>query len=88
MDESGTLAGTALNMSSAVRNCVQLLDVPLTSALRHASLEPAAFLGLGDRLGRLAPGFQADMVAFEPESIAVLGTWIGGIWQESPVAAR
>jgi N-acetylglucosamine-6-phosphate deacetylase len=75
----GTLAGTALDMASAVRNCVRLLDVPLTSALRYASREPAMFLGLGDRLGTLAPGFQADMVAFEPESMRVVATWVGGV---------
>ena len=32
--EDGTLAGSALDMASAVRNCVRLLGVPLTSALR------------------------------------------------------
>src|SRR5262249_47470766 len=46
----GVLAGTALDMAQAVRNCVQMLEVPLTTALRYASAEPAAFLGLGDTL--------------------------------------
>jgi N-acetylglucosamine-6-phosphate deacetylase len=75
----GTLAGTALDMASAVRNCVRLLGVPLASALRYASHEPAMFLGVGARLGALAPGYQADMVAFEPDSIRVTETWIAGI---------
>jgi len=83
VDERGTLAGTALTMASAVRNCVQLLDVPLSLALRPASLEPATFLGLADHLGRLAPEFQADMVALQPESMHVLGTWVGGVWRDS-----
>ncbi len=34
----GTLAGAALDMASAVRNCVRLLDAPLTDALRLSSL--------------------------------------------------
>jgi N-acetylglucosamine-6-phosphate deacetylase len=76
----GTLAGTALTMAGAVRNCVRLLDVPLTVALRYASLEPAAFLGFDDHLGRLAQGFQADMVAFEPDGVRVVGTWVRGTW--------
>jgi hypothetical protein len=42
-------------MASAVRNSVELLDMPLTAALRAASAEPARFLGITDRLGRLAP---------------------------------
>ena len=57
---------------------VRLLGVPLTDALRMASRAPAEFLGLGDRLGRLAPGYRADMVAFDPADIRVLGTWVAG----------
>jgi N-acetylglucosamine-6-phosphate deacetylase len=76
--DDGTLAGSALDMASAVRNSVRLLDVPLTSALRYASVEPARFLGLGDSLGRLAPGYRADMLALDPQAVRVLQTWVGG----------
>ena len=78
--DDGTLAGTALDMASAVRNCVKLLDLPLTCALRYASAEPAKFLGVDREIGRLAPGFRADMVALEPTHVRVLGTWVGGNW--------
>jgi N-acetylglucosamine-6-phosphate deacetylase len=74
----GTLAGAALDMASAVRNCVNLLQVPLWQALRFAARHPAEFLGLGDRLGRLAPGCRADLVAFWPEEVRVIGTWVAG----------
>jgi N-acetylglucosamine-6-phosphate deacetylase len=73
----GTLAGAFLDMARAVRNCVNLLGVPLTQALQYASLNPAQFLGRRD-LGRLAPGARADMVAFAPDTIAVLDTWVAG----------
>jgi N-acetylglucosamine-6-phosphate deacetylase len=76
--QDGTLAGTALDMATAVRNCVRLLGVPLTEALGYASREPADFLGLGDRLGRLAPGYRADMVALDPDTIEIMGTWVAG----------
>jgi N-acetylglucosamine-6-phosphate deacetylase len=76
--QDGTLAGTALDMASAVRNCVRLLGLPLTEALRLASLAPAAFLGLDDRLGCIAPGYRADMVALDPEAIEVVATWVAG----------
>jgi len=52
--------------------------VPLTDALRFASTHPAEMLGLGDRLGKLRPGFRADMVAFEESAIDVLDTWVAG----------
>jgi N-acetylglucosamine-6-phosphate deacetylase len=74
----GTLAGAALDMATAVRNCVELLDMPLTAALRAASTEPARFLGITDRLGRLSPGCRADMVALDPGAVEVLATWVAG----------
>ena len=74
----GTLAGSMLDMASAVRNCVDLLGVPLTDALRFASSNPANFLGLGHVLGRLAPNYRADLVAFDPTSIEVVSTWVAG----------
>jgi N-acetylglucosamine-6-phosphate deacetylase len=74
----GTLAGAALDMAGAVRNCLRLLGLPLTRALQIASSTPAKFLGLSDELVRLAPGFRADLVAFTPDNVDVLGTWVAG----------
>jgi len=76
--EDGTLAGAALDMASAVRNCVRLVDLSLPDALRLASAAPAAFLGLGDRLGHLRPGYRADIVALDPAEIGVLASWVAG----------
>src|SRR3954452_965094 len=58
--QDGTLAGAALDMASAVRNCVGLLNASLPRALHMAATAPAAALGLGGMLGRLAPGYRAD----------------------------
>ena len=74
----GTLAGAAIGMADAVRNCVEALDLPLTAALRLASAEPAAFLGLGHELGCIAPGYRADLVAFDPRDIKVHQAWVAG----------
>ena len=74
---AGALAGSALDMATAVRNTVQWLGVPLEEASRMASTYPAQFLGLGDRLGRIAPGYQADFVALD-DQLQVIGTWIEG----------
>jgi N-acetylglucosamine-6-phosphate deacetylase len=76
--KDGTLAGTLLDMASAVRNCVHLLDITLEQGLRFASRNPAEFLGLGHMFGRLAPGYRADMIAIEPQTITVLATWVAG----------
>jgi N-acetylglucosamine-6-phosphate deacetylase len=74
----GTLAGTALDMAQAVRNSVALLEVPLATALQFASTHPADFMGVGDRLGRLRPGYRADVVALLPDEVQVLDTWVAG----------
>jgi N-acetylglucosamine-6-phosphate deacetylase len=74
----GTLAGSALSMAAAVRNCVKLLGLPLAQALRFASTEPARFLGLGASLGRIAPGFRADLVALDPDTVHIYDTWVAG----------
>jgi N-acetylglucosamine-6-phosphate deacetylase len=74
----GRLAGSRLDMASAVRNCVRLLGIPLADALRFASTHPAEFLGLGQKFGKLMPGFRADMVALDGRTIEAIGTWVGG----------
>jgi N-acetylglucosamine-6-phosphate deacetylase len=77
-DENGTLAGTALDMAAAVRNAVSLLDLDLAQAARMASEYPAAFLGLDHELGRIAPGYRANLVQLD-EALRVQRTWIDGI---------
>ena len=74
----GTLAGSVLDMASAVRNCVRMLGLPLAETLPLATTAPAAFLGLADWLGRLARGYRADLVALDPDTVDVLATWIAG----------
>ena len=72
-----TLAGSDLDMASAVRNAVAMLDVQPETALRMASAHPAAFLGLEAKLGRIAPGMAASLVALD-DHLAVARTWIDG----------
>ena len=73
----GALAGSALDMASAVRNTVDWLDVSLEEAARMASTYPAEWIGLGDRLGRIAPGHRADLVLLD-DGLQVVETWIDG----------
>lgn len=77
-DENGTLAGTALDMAAAVRNAVSLLGLDIAEAARMASEYPAEFLGLGHELGRIAPGYRANLVLLDDE-FKVHRTWIEGL---------
>src|SRR5262249_13676859 len=69
------LAGAHLDMSSAIRFCVDRLEVPLDEALRMASLYPATFLQLDGTHGRIAPGYVADLVHLGAD-LTVRRTWV------------
>ena len=73
----GTLAGSALAMDLAVGNVVHHAGVPLDRAVRAASTNPAALLGLDDR-GAITPGRRADLVALDPGSLRCTATWVAG----------
>ena len=77
VDEAGVLSGSALDMASAVRNAMQLLDLPLEDAVRMASTYPARFLGLGSEWGRIAAGQRANFVVAD-DCMNVMETWIDG----------
>ncbi len=76
-DEAGRLAGSVLDMASAVRYAIEDLSVAPDEALRMASLYPAEALGCALRRGRLNCGFQADMVLLN-QHYQVQQNWIAG----------
>ena len=55
-----------------------MLDLELPEAINMASRNPAAFLGLDRELGRIAPGYRADLVLMD-DDLGVIETWIGGV---------
>lgn len=76
--ETGNLAGSG---SPADRNIAVLTSaggVPLADAARMASTVPAGQLGLADRKGLIAPGFDADLCVLAP----VQGARLGGALQD------
>ena len=75
--EGGRLAGSALDMASAVRNCIVDLQCTIQEAINMASSTPATFLGLQQQKGYLAPGCDADWVVFT-DQYYVNATYIAG----------
>ena len=74
---AGNLAGSTLTLERAVANMVRLAGVSLPAALQMASLNPARVLGLEQHKGRLAPGYDADLVALDADFNVRL-TVVGG----------
>jgi len=54
-----------------------MLGVDLESSLRMASQYPAEFLRLGHEIGRIAPGYRANLALLD-ENLEVVHTWIDG----------
>ncbi len=64
-------------MDVVVRNVVEWGLAPLAEAVRMASTVPARVMGVDGRKGRIAPGYDADLVALN-EELRVAMTWVGG----------
>jgi N-acetylglucosamine-6-phosphate deacetylase len=73
----GVLAGSALDMASAVRNATASLGIALDEAARMASAYPADFLGIANTAGRIAPGLRADFVVLD-DAFRVSDVIVGG----------
>lgn len=69
----GTLGGSALTMIEAIANCVQHVGIALAEALRMATLYPAQAIQVDDHLGRLAPGYIANITLLDPQTFTVQG---------------
>lgn len=72
----GTIAGSVITLDRAVRNMVEEVRVPVHEAIAMASDVPARSLAL-EHLGRVAPGFWADLVVLSP-SLDVRATFVAG----------
>ena len=72
-----TLAGSGLTMDQAVRNAMEYLEIGLADAVTMASANPARVLGVADKKGKIAPGFDADVVVLDADH-HVLQTWVSG----------
>src|SRR4051794_27550551 len=75
--DDGTLAGSNLDMATAVVNAADALQVDLATAISMASLNPARALGLQQMTGAISPGLRADLALLDPTG-RVVQTWISG----------
>ena len=73
----GTIAGSVLKMNDAVRNLRDHAGIPLFAAVRAASLNAAASIGLEKEIGSLEAGKAADILLMD-EDCRVLRTLVAG----------
>jgi N-acetylglucosamine-6-phosphate deacetylase len=72
----GTLAGSTLTMLAAVQLVAGLGFAP-AAAVRCATGNAARAVDAVD-YGRIAPGARADLLALDPDTLALRAVWVGG----------
>ncbi len=75
--EKGTLAGSNLDMASAVRNAMSMMRLDVRWADEMASKTPARFLKIDEQYGDIADSYSADLIHIDNNGY-VQATWIGG----------
>lgn len=73
----GVLAGSDLDMLSAVHNAMDFLNVNLEQAVRMASILPARFINMQGEIGEIRVGCQADFILISTGQ-KVEESWIKG----------
>ncbi len=75
--KDGTLIGTAVTLNELLARLIRFTHCPLSTAIRTVTENPARVLGLGHKKGRLAPGYDADLVILEKD-LSVRATMVAG----------
>jgi len=78
VNAAGTLAGSSLDMLSAVNNAARFARLDWFEAVRMATVYPAKALGLQSALGSIKPGCRASLLALDGER-RIRASWIDGV---------
>ena len=77
LTDGGSIAGSTLTLDAALRRAVTDVGIALPDAVAAVTSTPARAIGRGHDLGRLAPGYAADLVLLDAD-LAVTGVWAAG----------
>ena len=64
VNEFGVIAGSTLSMFKALTNFMKFCDIPLTEAIKYATVNPASMVK-ADGVGRIAVSYRADFIAIK-----------------------
>ena len=67
LTELGNIAGSVTNLMACMKRAVKDMKIPLESAVKGATMNPAKAIGIYDRYGSLTPGKQADIVLLDKD---------------------
>ncbi len=64
-NQEGKLAGSSITLLDAVKVCIEKAGLAPEDAFRMATTLPAEIIGMGDQLGRILPGYVANLVVLD-----------------------
>lgn len=67
----GTIAASVTNLFECMRRCVKDMGIPLSTAVRCASLNPARSIGIDEWTGSIEEGKIADVLVLKKESLDI-----------------
>jgi N-acetylglucosamine-6-phosphate deacetylase len=75
--QDGTIAGSATNLMDCVRFAVKEVGLPLETAIKCATVNPAKSIGVFDKYGSLDVGKAADFVLLDKD-LNLKGVYVNG----------
>ncbi len=78
LNQGGSIAGSTLTLDRALQVAVNRAGLSITDAVTALTVTPATALGLGDTLGRTAPGYAADILLLS-DALEVQRVWAAGV---------
>jgi N-acetylglucosamine-6-phosphate deacetylase len=80
LPDRSAFAGSVASGIQLVRTMHVEVELPLTEAVRMMTVNPARIVGLANRKGKIAPGYDADLVVFDTDftvqQVMVSGTLV------------
>ncbi|MBD5546912.1 MAG: N-acetylglucosamine-6-phosphate deacetylase [Lachnospiraceae bacterium] len=76
--QDGTIAGSATNLMDCMRTAVLEMGIPLESAVKCATVNPAKSVGIYDQYGSITPKKKADVVLLKKEDLSLRGIVLEG----------
>lgn len=75
--QDGTIAGSATNLMDCIRFAVKEVGIPLETAIKCATVNPAKSIGVFDKYGSLDVGKAADFVLLDKD-LNLKGVYVNG----------
>ncbi len=81
-----TLAGSVTNLMDCMRTAVREMEIPLESAIKAATINPARAIGVDKETGSIETGKYADFLLLDQDTLEIRSVFSQGIRVAGPAA--